>query len=49
LGISGFYIKGLLEELGFDASKIKANDTPEDYHNALPKRKQEWWYCCPCW
>jgi ionotropic glutamate receptor len=33
----GSYIKGLLEELGFDASKIKPYETPEDYHNALSK------------
>ena len=34
---SGSYIKSLLEELGFDTSKIKPYDTPEDYHNALSK------------
>jgi len=33
----GSYLKGLLEELGFDASKIKPYDNPEDYHNALSK------------
>jgi len=33
----GSYIKSLLEELGFDASKIKPYDTTEDYHNALSK------------
>jgi glutamate receptor, ionotropic, plant len=33
----GSYIKGLLEELGFDASKIKPYDTPEDYHDALSR------------
>uniref|UniRef100_K3YZ13 Glutamate receptor n=1 Tax=Setaria italica TaxID=4555 RepID=K3YZ13_SETIT len=33
----GSYIKGLLEELGFDASKIKPYDTPEGYHNVLSK------------
>jgi glutamate receptor, ionotropic, plant len=31
----GSYVKGLLVELGFDMSKIKPYDTPEDYHNAL--------------
>ncbi|KAL6846534.1 hypothetical protein ACP4OV_023982 [Aristida adscensionis] len=31
----GSYIKGLLEELGFHASKIKSYETPQDYHNAL--------------
>lgn len=33
----GSYIKGLLQELGFDASKIKPYDSPEGYHNALSK------------
>ncbi|CAN6251081.1 unnamed protein product [Urochloa humidicola] len=33
----GSYIKGLLEDLGFDASKIKPYDSSEGYHNALSK------------
>jgi ionotropic glutamate receptor len=33
----GSYVKGLLEELGFDRSKIKPHDTPEDFHNALSR------------
>ncbi|CAL5058981.1 unnamed protein product [Urochloa decumbens] len=33
----GSYIKGLLEELGFDASKIKPYDAPEGYYNSLSK------------
>ncbi|PNT64642.1 hypothetical protein BRADI_4g30810v3 [Brachypodium distachyon] len=33
----GSYVKGLLEELGFDKSKIKAYDSPEDFHNALSR------------
>lgn len=31
----GSYVKGLLEEIGFDSSKIKPYDSPEDFHNAL--------------
>ncbi|KAF8695339.1 hypothetical protein HU200_037569 [Digitaria exilis] len=31
----GSYVKGILEELGFDRSKIKAYDTPDEFHNAL--------------
>ncbi|PWZ13257.1 Glutamate receptor 2.8 [Zea mays] len=30
----GSYVKGLLEDLGFERSKIKAYDTPDDFHNA---------------
>ncbi|RCV11765.1 hypothetical protein SETIT_2G212400v2 [Setaria italica] len=33
----GSYVKGLLEELGFDRSKIKPYDTPDDFHNALSR------------
>jgi glutamate receptor, ionotropic, plant len=33
----GSYVKTLLEELGFDRSKIKSYDTPDDFHNALSK------------
>ncbi|TVU19111.1 hypothetical protein EJB05_35244, partial [Eragrostis curvula] len=31
----GSYIKGLLEEIGFDSSRIKPYSTPDDFHNAL--------------
>ncbi|XP_037441457.1 glutamate receptor 2.8-like [Triticum dicoccoides] len=31
----GSYVKGLLEELGFDRSKIKSYDSPDDFHKAL--------------
>jgi ionotropic glutamate receptor len=31
----GSYVKGLLEELGFDRSKIKPYDSPDDFHKAL--------------
>ncbi|OEL14159.1 Glutamate receptor 2.7 [Dichanthelium oligosanthes] len=31
----GSYVKGVLEELGFDRSKIKPYDTPDDFNNAL--------------
>ncbi|TVU19112.1 hypothetical protein EJB05_35245, partial [Eragrostis curvula] len=31
----GSYVGGLLEEIGFDSSKIKAYDSPEDFHDAL--------------
>ncbi|KAL6846532.1 hypothetical protein ACP4OV_023980 [Aristida adscensionis] len=33
----GSYIKGVLEELGFDRSKIKPYNTPDDFHNALSR------------
>ena len=33
----GSYIKGVLEDLGFDKSKIKPYDTLEDFHSALSK------------
>ncbi|OEL36079.1 Glutamate receptor 2.2 [Dichanthelium oligosanthes] len=33
----GSYIKGVLEELGFDRSKIKAYDMPDDFNNALSR------------
>ncbi|XP_037441455.1 glutamate receptor 2.8-like [Triticum dicoccoides] len=33
----GSYVKGLLEELGFDRSKIKPYNSPEDFHNALSR------------
>ncbi|KAK3133386.1 hypothetical protein QOZ80_6AG0535880 [Eleusine coracana subsp. coracana] len=33
----GSYVKGLLEELGFDRSNIKPYDTPDDFHNALSR------------
>ncbi|PVH65971.1 hypothetical protein PAHAL_1G114500 [Panicum hallii] len=33
----GSYIKGVLEDLGFDKSKIKPYDTLEDFHGALSK------------
>ncbi|KAK1631000.1 hypothetical protein QYE76_005315 [Lolium multiflorum] len=33
----GSYVKGLLEELGFDRSKIKPYDSPDDFHNALSR------------
>ncbi|CAL5088250.1 unnamed protein product [Urochloa decumbens] len=33
----GSYVKGLLEELGFDRSKIKPYDTPDDFHDALSR------------
>ncbi|TVU24228.1 hypothetical protein EJB05_26649, partial [Eragrostis curvula] len=33
----GSYVKGLLEELGFDISKIKPHSTPEDIHDALSR------------
>lgn len=33
----GSYIKGLLEELGFDASKIKPYDSPDNFYDALSK------------
>ncbi|KAL6619365.1 hypothetical protein ACP70R_034504 [Stipagrostis hirtigluma subsp. patula] len=29
------YVKGLLQEIGFDRSKTKPYDTPEEFHNAL--------------
>jgi len=33
----GSYIEGLLEDIGFDRSRIRAYDTPEDFHSALSK------------
>ncbi|VAI17878.1 unnamed protein product [Triticum turgidum subsp. durum] len=33
----GSYVKGLLEELGFDRSKIKPYNSPDDFHNALSR------------
>ncbi|XP_047046501.1 glutamate receptor 2.8-like [Lolium rigidum] len=33
----GSYVKGLLEELGFDRLKIKPYDSPDDFHNALSR------------
>ncbi|CAN6167022.1 unnamed protein product [Urochloa humidicola] len=33
----GSYIEGLLEDIGFDRSKIRPYDTPEDFHSALSK------------
>ena len=33
----GSYVKGLLEELGFESSKIKPYDTPDDFHKALSR------------
>lgn len=33
----GSYVKGVLEELGFDRSKIKPYDTPDDFNNALSR------------
>uniref|UniRef100_A0ACD5XW14 Uncharacterized protein n=1 Tax=Avena sativa TaxID=4498 RepID=A0ACD5XW14_AVESA len=33
----GSYVKGLLEEIGFDRSKIKPYDSPDDFHNALSR------------
>ncbi|KAG2643569.1 hypothetical protein PVAP13_2KG344100 [Panicum virgatum] len=33
----GSYVKGLLEEIGFDRSKIKPYDTPDDFHKALSR------------
>ncbi len=31
----GSYIEGLLEDIGFDRSKIRPLDTPDDFHSAL--------------
>ena len=31
----GSYIEGLLEDIGFDRSKIRPYDTPDDFHIAL--------------
>ncbi|RLM86525.1 hypothetical protein C2845_PM04G12580 [Panicum miliaceum] len=33
----GSYIEGLLEDIGFDRSRIRPYDTPEDFHSALSK------------
>ena len=34
----GSYIEGLLEDIGFDRSKIRPYDTPDDFHIALSNK-----------